>query len=148
MLALAMLAGCTPPSQSGESTPAETPAQTPAESTPEPTEPETEKDEEQTMEETKPAEQPENVVIYDPEKIDGWTDPEPQTSIIKERIAAMLSVKSIPVPNPCGRFGLSVDVHCAMAFSPMFDSRAEVTHEPIPRCAANSIQSSEPLIPP
>jgi hypothetical protein len=47
------------------------------------------------MEETKPAEQPENVVIYDPEKIDGWTDPEPQTSIIKERIAALLSVKSI-----------------------------------------------------
>lgn len=61
----------------------------------EPIEPETEKDEEQAMEETKPAEQPENVVIYDPEKIDGWTDPEPQTSIIKERIAALLSVKSI-----------------------------------------------------
>ena len=60
----------------------------------------------------------------------------------------MLSVKSIPVPNPCGRFGLSVDVHCAMAFNPMLDSKADVTHEPMPRWAASSIHSSEPLIPP
>lgn len=61
----------------------------------EPTTDETEKDEEQTMENENKPETPENVVIYDPEKIDGWTDPEPQTSIISERIAALLSVKSI-----------------------------------------------------
>ena len=59
----------------------------------EPTEPETEKDEEQTMPETKPQETPENVTIIEPEQ--GWTDPEPKTSIISERIAALLSVKSI-----------------------------------------------------
>lgn len=51
--------------------------------------------EEQTMNNETTQNPPENVIIYDPEKIDGWTDPEPQTSIISERIAALLSVKSI-----------------------------------------------------
>lgn len=41
------------------------------------------------MEEEKPQEQQEL------KPVEGWTDPEPQTSIIKERIAALLSVKSI-----------------------------------------------------
>jgi hypothetical protein len=57
----------------------------------EPIQGETEKDEEQTMEENKPAETPKN----EPVKVDGWTDPEPHTSIIAERIAALISVKSI-----------------------------------------------------
>lgn len=50
---------------------------------------ETEKDEEIPMEEEKPQEQQEL------KPVEGWTDPEHQTSIIKERIAALLSVKSI-----------------------------------------------------
>ena len=31
----------------------------------------------------------------EPKPIDGWTDPEPKTNIILERIAALMSVKSI-----------------------------------------------------
>lgn len=50
---------------------------------------EPQKDEEQDMSETKPQEQPEL------SPVEGWTDPEPQTNIIAERIAALLSVKSI-----------------------------------------------------
>ena len=50
---------------------------------------ETEKDEEIPMEEEKPQEQQEL------KPVEGWTDPEPQTGVIKERIAALISVKSI-----------------------------------------------------
>lgn len=50
---------------------------------------EEEKDEEQTMTEVKPQEQPEI------EPVEGWTDPEPKDSIIVQRIAALLSVKSL-----------------------------------------------------
>lgn len=57
----------------------------------EPATDETQKDEDQTMEENKPAETPET----GPVKVDGWTDPEPQTNILQERLAALLSVKSI-----------------------------------------------------
>ena len=42
-------------------------------------------------EEDKPMEEKE----IQPEPIDGWTDPEPQTNVIVERIAALMSVKSI-----------------------------------------------------
>lgn len=52
---------------------------------------ETEESGETTMPEEKPQEQPETK----PEHVDGWTDPEPQTNIIVERIAALMSVKSI-----------------------------------------------------
>ena len=54
-----------------------------------PSEDENEKDEEEPMTETKPQE---NTGI---EPAEGWTDPEPQTNIIVERIAALLSVKSL-----------------------------------------------------
>lgn len=47
------------------------------------------KDEEESMTETKPQEQPEM------SPVEGWTDPEPQTGIIVQRIAALLSVKSL-----------------------------------------------------
>ena len=57
---------------------------------PAPTDPsETEKDEEIPMEEEKPQEQPEM------EPVEGWKDPEPQTNVIVDRIAALMSVKSI-----------------------------------------------------
>ena len=57
------------------------------------------------------------------------------------------------VEKDCGQYdtvtaGCKVAHHCAMAFSPILDSRAEVTHEPMPLSAASSIHSSEPLIPP
>ena len=62
----------------------------PAEPTvPEPQEPEPVESEEEPMSETKPAEQAEIAPVEE------WTDPEPKTSIIAERIAALLSVKSI-----------------------------------------------------
>ena len=62
----------------------------PAEPTvPEPQEPEPVESEEEPMSEVKPVEQTEI------SPVDGWADPEQQTSIIKERIAALLSVKSI-----------------------------------------------------
>ena len=54
-----------------------------------PTSPETGESEEEPMSENKPAESPET------KPVEGWTDPEPQTGIIKERVAALLSVKSI-----------------------------------------------------
>mgnify|MGYP000041940713 CR=1 FL=1 len=40
---------------------------------------------------------------------------------------SMLSVKSSPVPSPCGMAGCCVAHHWAMALSPTFDSSAEVT---------------------
>ncbi len=49
----------------------------------------TEKDEEEPMPDTKPQETPEM------KPVEGWTDPEPQTNIIVQRIAALLSVKSL-----------------------------------------------------
>ena len=66
-----------------------TPDQTPHSEDPEATQDEEKKDEEQDMSEVKPQEQPEM------SPVEGWTDPEPKTSIIAERIAALLSVKSI-----------------------------------------------------
>lgn len=63
--------------------------QTPQEPQNEPQTNEEEKDEEQTMAEENPQEQPEI------EPVEGWTDPEPQTNIIAQRIAALMSVKSI-----------------------------------------------------
>ena len=59
----------------------------PAEPDPEPEQSETESEEE-TMPEEKPQEQ-------EPKPVEGWEDPEPQTNIITERIAALMSVKSI-----------------------------------------------------
>ena len=50
---------------------------------------ETEESEEETMEEEKPQEQPEMTPVED------WKDPEPQTNIIVQRIAALMSVKSV-----------------------------------------------------
>ena len=41
----------------------------------------------------------------------------------------MLSVNSNPVPRPCGSVGCRVAHHWAIAFSPIFDSKAEVIHE-------------------
>jgi hypothetical protein len=41
------------------------------------------------MEDNKPSESPEIAPV------EGWTDPEPKTSVIVERIAALLSVKSL-----------------------------------------------------
>ena len=55
----------------------------------EPPQNETQEDEEEPMTETKPQEQPEI------EPVENWQDPEPQDSIIVQRIAALLSVKSI-----------------------------------------------------
>ena len=66
-----------------------TPDQTPHSEDPEATQDEEKKDEEQDMSEVKPQEQPEM------SPVEGWTDPEPKTNIIAERIAALLSVKSI-----------------------------------------------------
>ena len=66
-----------------------TPDQPPQSEDPEATQDEEKKDEEQDMPEEKPQEQPEM------SPVEGWTDPEPKTSIIAERIAALLSVKSI-----------------------------------------------------
>jgi hypothetical protein len=57
--------------------------ETPSEDEEEPVE------EEIPMEENKPSESAEIVPV------EGWMDPEPQTSLIKERIASLLSVKSI-----------------------------------------------------
>ena len=54
-----------------------------------PTSPETGESEEIPMEDNKPSESPEIVPV------EGWTDPEPKTSVIVERIAALLSVKSL-----------------------------------------------------
>ena len=45
--------------------------------------------EEETMPEEKPSEQPEMTPV------EGWTDPESQTNIIVQRIAALMSVKSV-----------------------------------------------------
>ena len=56
---------------------------------PEPTQSETEKDEGETMPEEKPQEEQEI------KPVEGWEDPEPKTNIITERIAALMSVKSI-----------------------------------------------------
>ena len=56
---------------------------------PEPTQDEEQKDEEEPMAEEKPQETPE----IKPQE--GWQDPEPNTSIIVQRIAALMSVKSI-----------------------------------------------------
>lgn len=50
---------------------------------------ETGESEEIPMEDTKPQERPEM------SPVEGWTDPEPQTNLIVERIAALMSVKSI-----------------------------------------------------
>ena len=50
---------------------------------------ETDESEEETMPEEKPSEQPEMTPV------EGWTDPEPQTNIIVQRIAALMSVKSV-----------------------------------------------------
>ena len=62
----------------------------PAEPTvPEPQEPEPVESEEESMSEVKPVEQPEM------SPVEGWKDPEPQTNVIVERIAALMSVKSI-----------------------------------------------------
>lgn len=73
----------------------------------EPTEDNNQKDEGDNMSENKPVEQPENVVIYDPEKIDNWTDPE---AITGETTAAtiakrFLSVKSFVTLTLTGIFG-------------------------------------------
>lgn len=56
---------------------------------PEPAQGETEKDEGETMPEEKPQEEQEI------KPMEGWEDPEPKTNIITERIAALMSVKSI-----------------------------------------------------
>ena len=63
----------------------------------EPTTPETEKDEEQTMKDEKKPETPANepATTQEPQPVTDWKDPEPETSLIPERIAALLSVKSI-----------------------------------------------------
>ena len=53
------------------------------------TSPETGESEEIPMEQEKPVETPEMTPV------EGWTDPEPKTSVIVERIAALLSVKSL-----------------------------------------------------
>jgi hypothetical protein len=50
---------------------------------------ETQEGEDEPMTETKPQEQPEI------EPVENWQDPEPQDSIIVQRIAALLSVKSL-----------------------------------------------------
>ena len=63
----------------------------------------------------------------------------------------MLSVKSLPVPSPCGMetWGpYTAAAKWAMALSPILLSRAEVIHEPMPRSRASRIHSSLPLIPP
>ena len=67
-----------------------------------PTTDETQKDEEQTMPQEKPQEQPENVIIYNPEKIDGWTDPESTAETIAKRF---LSVKSFVTLSLTAVFG-------------------------------------------
>ena len=48
-----------------------------------------EKEEDEPMTEEKPQE------TTDIEPVEGWSDPEPQTNVIVERIAALMSVKSI-----------------------------------------------------
>ena len=63
---------------------------------------ETQKDEEQTMPQEKPQEQPENVIIYEPDKIDGWTDPESTAETIAKRF---LSVKSFVTLSLTAVFG-------------------------------------------
>lgn len=65
------------------------PIETQAEPETEPTQSETKEDEEMDMTETKPAETPEI------EPVEDWQDPEEKTNIIVERIAALLSVKSL-----------------------------------------------------
>lgn len=59
-------------------------------------------------------------------------------SFLISRDMSTLSVKSIPVPNPCGSGLLKVAHHCAMAFRPIFDSKAEVIHQPIFRFSASA----------
>lgn len=58
---------------------------------------ETEKDEGEPMDNEKTPETGANepVETPEPEPVQGWTDPEPHTGIITERIAALMSVKSI-----------------------------------------------------
>ena len=65
---------------------------------PEPEEPE--KEEETPMEDNKPVEEP--------KKDEGWVDPEPQTSLISQRIAALLSVKSLLTLTLTGVFSYLV----------------------------------------
>ena len=54
---------------------------------------------------------------------------------------SMLSVNNAPVPSPCGNGLLNVAHHCAIAFNPILDSRAEVIHQPIFCFSASSIHS-------
>ena len=66
------------------------PAEPPQAPQNEPQTPETEKDEEQSMEEQK------TPTAQELTPVEGWTDPEPNTATtIKDRISALLSVKSI-----------------------------------------------------
>lgn len=66
------------------------PAEPPQDTQNEPQTPETEKDEEQSMEEQK------TPTASEMTPVEGWTDPEPNTATtIKDRISALLSVKSI-----------------------------------------------------
>lgn len=62
-----------------------------------PTQGETQKDEETPMEnENKPETGGNEPTAHpEPEPVPGWKDPEPQTSVITERVAALMSVKSI-----------------------------------------------------
>ena len=62
-----------------------------------PTQDETQKDEDEPMDEEKTPETGANepTTPAEPEPMPEWSDPEPQTGIITERIAALMSVKSI-----------------------------------------------------
>ena len=62
-----------------------------------PTQDETQKDEDEPMDEEKTPETGGNepTATPEPEPVPDWTDPEPKTSVILERIAALMSVKSI-----------------------------------------------------
>lgn len=77
------------------------PSEMPSETIPEPAIPdETEKEEETPMEDNKPVEEP--------KKDTGWVDPEPQISLISQRIAALLSVKSLLTLTLTGVFSYLV----------------------------------------
>lgn len=57
---------------------------------------------EEPMEETRPQESPQIVPV------EGWQDPEPETNIIVERIAALMSVKSLLTLSLTGFFGFLI----------------------------------------
>ena len=78
VLVIAKLNNASGAPKSDELVPAETPIIVP---------PVEEKEEDKPMAEEK--------TPIEAERVENWTDPEPQTSVITERIAALLSVKSI-----------------------------------------------------